>query len=361
MKIYLFLLLSISSCRSQKVSGNEVVGHQWTNIGLLLQDRLIPLRPLPFESQRSCREHQRTSRTEPDRVVADSEPWNLEDASGAEEPRQVVVVTASGSDKKKRQTASAAQPWHGLLALGNTRSVPAPIRALTTPKTKQWGHMATVFRPHRWRKWPPMRRLTHGTKRKRREWRPRDTMGYLRSVGQGPWVCSAPRKRPDGRRTSGACKDLSVTARQILLGDRLRWARELLQKTVKPSLGFEAGATRGCAAVMAPGHWVDGASLGLSMAPPGVTAGVTSLGDAQRQRQQLLANQEKRRLLQKWTQIGGVQRSQDELRRALAAACFLGCLTICGLQGLHGFVGATFKNMKPVQNTLERLAMGCHD
>jgi len=88
---------------------------------------------------------------------------------------------------------------------------------------------------------------------------------------------------------------------------------------------------------------------------------VTSLGDAQRQRQQLLANQEKRRLLQKWTQIGGVQRSQDELRRALAAACFLGCLTICGLQGLHGFVGATFKNMKPVQNTLERLAMGCHD
>jgi hypothetical protein len=253
-------------------------------------------------------------------VVADSEPWHLEDASGAEDPRQVVVVTASGSDKKKRQTALAAQPWHGLIALGHTRRVQAPIRALTTPKTKQWCHMATFFRQHRWRKWPPMRRLTHGPKRKRLEWRPRDTMGSLRSVGQGHLVCSAPRKRPEGRRTYVACKDLRGTARPILLGDRLRWAMELLQKTVKPSLGFEEVATRGCAAVMAPGHWVDGADIVLSMSPPGVTAGVTSLGDAQRQRQPLLANQEKRRLLQKLTQIGGVQRSQDELRRALAAA-----------------------------------------
>ena len=162
-------------------------------------------------------------------------------------------------------------------------------------------------------------------------------------MGQGPWGCAAPRKRPDGRRPDGACKDLSVTARQSLRGERRRWAMELLQKTGKPSLGCEAGATRGGDAGMAPGHWVDGASLVLSMAPPGVTAGVTSRGDAQRPRQQLLANQEKRRLLQKWTQIGGVQRFQDALRRALAAACFLGCLTVCGLQGLHGFVGATFK------------------
>src|SRR5947209_9028100 len=33
-----------------------VVGHQWTNIVLLLHDVLIPLRPIPFYSQRYCRE-----------------------------------------------------------------------------------------------------------------------------------------------------------------------------------------------------------------------------------------------------------------------------------------------------------------
>ena len=34
-----------------------VVGHQWTNIVVLLNDMLIPLRPIPFYSQRYCRDH----------------------------------------------------------------------------------------------------------------------------------------------------------------------------------------------------------------------------------------------------------------------------------------------------------------
>jgi hypothetical protein len=67
-------------------------------------------------------------------------------------------------------------------------------------------------------------------------------------------------------------------------------------------------------------HWVYGAHILLSMSPPGVSAGAKSLGDTQRQLQQLLANQEKRRVLQKLTQIGGVQRYTDELRQALADA-----------------------------------------
>jgi len=67
-------------------------------------------------------------------------------------------------------------------------------------------------------------------------------------------------------------------------------------------------------------HWGYGAYMLLSMSPPGVAAGVTSLGDAPRQLQQLLANQEKRRILQPLTQIGGVQRDKDELRQALADA-----------------------------------------
>jgi hypothetical protein len=45
-----------------------------------------------------------------------------------------------------------------------------------------------------------------------------------------------------------------------------------------------------------------------------------SLGAKQRQLQQLLENQEKRRILQRLTQIGGVQRYTDELRQALAEA-----------------------------------------
>ena len=113
---------------------------------------------------------------------------------------------------------------------------------------------------------------------------------------------------------------MRVTARQIILGYRLRWASELFHKTVKQHLGFEDVATRGFDSVISHVHWVYCADILLSMSPPGVSAGAQSLGDKQRQLPQLLENQEKRRGLQQLTQIGGVQRYTDELRQALAAA-----------------------------------------
>ena len=113
---------------------------------------------------------------------------------------------------------------------------------------------------------------------------------------------------------------MRVSARQIILGYRLRWAMELFHKTVKQHLGFEDVATSGFDAVMSHVHWVYCAYILLSRSPPGVSAGVKSLGDKQRQLQQICANQEQRRVLQKLTQIGGVQRYEDELRQALADA-----------------------------------------
>ncbi len=98
-------------------------------------------------------------------------------------------------------------------------------------------------------------------------------------------------------------------------GSRLRWALALLPTTVQTPLGFEAGAPRGCDAGRAPVHGVSGASLGRSLSPPGVSAGVQRLGDTQRQRQPLLAHQEPRRVRPQCTPIGGGQREQEALRR----------------------------------------------
>lgn len=47
-----------------------VIGHQWTNIVLIINDMLIPLRPIPFYSQTYCREHQLEYQSEHDLVVA---------------------------------------------------------------------------------------------------------------------------------------------------------------------------------------------------------------------------------------------------------------------------------------------------
>ncbi len=297
-----------------------VVGHQWTNIVLLLNDLLIPLRPIPFYSQRYCRDHKLKYRTEHDLVVEYIQTLQLEAYIGSYDPREVVVLTDSGYDNKKIQNAIAAKRWHFIIALGKTRSVKSATLALTTPQSKQWCHIATFFRNHRWLKWQTIRIPTNGTKRKRMEFRTRDTIGYLRYVGQVQLVCSELRKRPEGRRKYFACNDMRVTARQIILGYRLRWAIELFHKTVKQHLGFEDVATSGFASVMSHVHWVYCAYILLSLAPPGVSADAKSLGDKQRQLQQCLENQKKRRVLQQLTQIGGVQRYTDELRQALADA-----------------------------------------
>ena len=61
----------------------------------------------------------------------------------------MVVLTDSGYDNKKRETAMANKRWHFIIALGKTRRVKSETLSLTTPKSRQWGHIATFFRHHR--------------------------------------------------------------------------------------------------------------------------------------------------------------------------------------------------------------------
>jgi len=295
-----------------------VIGHQWTNIVLVLGDMLIPLPPIPFYSKRYCQTHHLTYHSEHERVVAYLRTLDLEDYVGAYDRREVLVLADSGYDDKKIEQAIADKGWHFIIALRKTRSVKSEAFYLSTPTSRQWCHIDTFFRRHRRLKWDTIRLATSGNKRKRMDLRVRHTAGYLRSVGKVELVCSELRNRPDGRRKYLACNDLRATARQIVTGYRMRWAVELFHKCVKQHLGFEEVATHGFEAVLSHVHWVYCAYLLLHMAPPGLSPRARSIGDKQRALQQALADKEKRQILQKLTQIGGVQRYKDELRQALA-------------------------------------------
>jgi hypothetical protein len=297
-----------------------VIGHQWTNIVLIINDMLIPLPPIPYYSKPYCLEHELAYQTEHELVINYIDQLNLEDYIGSYDPRDVIVLADSGYDNKKIENAIANKHWNFIIALGKTRSVKSEMLYLTTPQSRAWCHIATFFRNHRRLKWKTIRVMTNGAKRKRMEFRIRHTMGSLRYVGQAQLVCSEPRKRPDGRRKYLACNDVKATARQIVLGYRLRWAVELFHKDVKQHLGFEEVATTSFDSVESHVHWVYCSYILLHMSLPGVSPDVKSLGDKQRQLQRVLAHKEKRRVLQKLTQIGGVQRYKDELRQALADA-----------------------------------------
>jgi hypothetical protein len=295
-----------------------VIGHQWTNIVLVLGNMLIPLRPIPFYSKRYCQTHDLKYQSEHERVVEYLRALDLEDSIGSYDRREVLVLADSGYDDKKIENAIARKGWHFIIALGTTRSVKSEALSLTTPTSQQWCHIDTFFRHHRRLKWNTIRLATNGNKRKRMDFRVRHTSGYLRYVGKVELVCSELRNRPDGRRKYLACNDLRATARQIVMGYRLRWAVELFHKSVKQNLGFEDVATHGFDAVISHVHWVYCAYILLHMSPPGLSPGVQSIGDKQRALQQGLADKEKRHILQKLTQIGGVQRYKAELRQALA-------------------------------------------
>src|SRR2546425_657425 len=161
-----------------------VIGHQWTNIVLVLGDMLIPLRPIPFYSKRYCQTHGLTYQSEHERVVEYLRTLDLEDYLGSYDRREVLVLADSGYDNKKIEKAIADKGWNFIMALGTTRSVKSEALYLTTPTSQQWCHVATFFRRHRRLKWNTIRLATNGNKRKRMDFRVRHTLGSLRYVGK---------------------------------------------------------------------------------------------------------------------------------------------------------------------------------
>jgi hypothetical protein len=281
--------------------------------------------------------------TEHELVVDSINRFDLKDSIGSHQPRDVVVLAESGYDDTKIARAMQNKHWHCIIAWGKTRSVTSETVSLTTPTSQQWCHIGTFFRNHRRLQWHTIRVMTHGAKRKRMAFRIRHTMGSLRYVGLVQLVCSEVKKRPDGRRKYRACNDGKATARQIVMGYRLRWAIELFHKDVKMHLGCEDVATSGFDSVTSHVHWVYCAYIFLRMSPPGVPPDVKAVGDTQRHIQHCLANKGKRHILQQWSQIGGVERYKDALRQALAGTWYLVSLILYSLQGIWGFVRATFK------------------
>jgi len=295
-----------------------VIGHQWTNVVLILNGILIPLRPIAFYSQRYCLDHDDVYWTEHERVVTYLSHLNLNDYMGPHRSRDVVVLTDSGYDNKKIENAIADKKWAFIIALNKRRSVKSETLYRTTPKSKQWSSVDLFFRHHRRLKWSTIRLRTNGSNAKRKAFRIRHTLGYLRYVGLVHLVCSEPKKRSEGRRRYLACNDVRATARQIMLGYRIRWAIELFHKNIKQILGFEDVSTSSFDSVKSHVYWVYCAYILLHMSPPGVDDMVGSLCDKRLHLQKYLDHKEKRGILQKLTQIGGVQRYKDELRQALA-------------------------------------------
>lgn len=294
-----------------------VIGHQWTNVVLIINGVLIPLPPIPFHSKKYCRQNRLQYKTEHDLLVEYIGKLNLEEYIGTHRSEKVIVLADSGYDDKKIQNAILVKRWHFIIALKSTRSVKSSAQYEKSSKSSGWSQVAQFFKDQRRLSWETVRLEANSPKQKRTEFRIRHTKGFLKAVGEVQLVCSEFKKRPKGQRKYLACSDLNVKAREILIGYRLRWRVELFHKAVKMHLGFEDIAAQKFCSVEAHVHWVYCAYILLHANPPGVSESSKTIPEKQQDIRAVLQNSEIAHVLQGLTQIGGVKRYKDQLKRAL--------------------------------------------
>ena len=292
------------------------IGHQWTNIVLLINDKLIPLPPIPFYTKSYCRKHRISYKTENALVVEYIENLNLNGYIGGHHPEHVLVLADSGYDDRKIENAILKKKWHFIIALNKCRSVKSKNSFLSTLKSKGWSNVAQFFKDHRRVRWQTIRILKNRSKKKRMEFRVRQIKGYLRHVGYVLLVCSEFKKRPKGRKKHLACSDLKATARQIVIGYRMRWAIEIFHKEIKMFLGFEDVAAKWFDSVIAHVHWVYCVYILLNAGP--FESHVRAIANKQENISKIVSRRENRRVVQLLTQFDGPQRYKRQLQQAFA-------------------------------------------
>jgi len=296
-----------------------VIGHQWTNIVLMLNDQVIPLAPIAFHSKRCCRANNIQYQTENTLVCRYLQELNLEHYIGAYDPKRVVVLADSGYDSKDIEKTIASKKWHYIIALKKKRSVKTVKIFENTPKSRGWLQVAVLFKRYRCLRWSTVRVPVNSTRRKRMEFRVRQITGYLRNVGRTQLVCSEFKKRPQGRRKYLACNDFKAAPRQILMGYRLRWAIEIFHKHIKMFLGFEDVAAKRFTAVESHVHWIYCAFILMNLCPIRGVDKNGSIAQKQEMITRIVMLREKSRVRQLLTRFNGVDAFKSELQEALAA------------------------------------------
>jgi hypothetical protein len=294
-----------------------VIGHQWTNIVLIINDILIPFQPIPFYTRSYCRKYKLTYKTEHEHLIEYLEKLDLDEYIGAHDPKEVVILADSGYDNKKIESVIAGKGWKFVIALKKKRSVKTEKEYITTPISKGWYQVELFFKNHRRVKWVPVFLPKSSPSKKRTECRIRQIKGYLRYVGRVQLICSEFKKRPKGRRKYLASNDMKALPRQILIAYRIRWEIEIFHKMVKMFLGFEDVAPQSFKSVISHVHWVYCAYILLNSKPPWAAEHIKSIAQKQIIVEQAIRKKDLSHYIQVLSQMNGAIYLKTELREAL--------------------------------------------
>ena len=312
-----------------------VVGHQWTNIVLQINDKVIPLPPIAFYTKKYCKQNAVEYQTENTHVAQYLSQLSVEDYIGAHAPEKVVVLADSGYDDQKIQKAIAAKHWKFIIALKSTRGVKTEKAYLSRKKTKDWKSVTVTFKNNRKTGWKTIRAPKNGGKNKRMEFRVRQITGYLKNFGKAQLICSQFKtKSKNGKRKHLACNDLKATPRQIVIGYRLRWAIEIFHKEIKMFLGFEDVSAKWFSSIVSHVHWVYCAYILLNMSSSAFPIEVKSMAEKQLMVNKIIESKSLSEINQLLTQVNGSNKLKSLVQKALTGGNNSQPLGLCGVLGV---------------------------
>lgn len=137
-----------------------VVGHQWTNFILVVNDFIVPLTPIPFYSKTYCRKKGIKYKTEHERVVEYIEALNLKEYIGYHNPSDGVVLADSGYDNKNIAKTIIGKKWDFIIALKSSRGVKSVTQYKITGEKPTWNRVKDFFKNQRRLAWETIRIYT---------------------------------------------------------------------------------------------------------------------------------------------------------------------------------------------------------
>ncbi|MCB9229622.1 MAG: transposase [Deltaproteobacteria bacterium] len=309
--------------RSSRHSGNShkfshgkgyVIGHQWTNILLLINGKKIPLPPLAWISGRERKRRGLKKETEQEAVIRYLSDLDLSQYVGTYENHEVVVLADSGYDNKKLQASILSRGWDFVFSMKSSRG----SRLSSQKNAGAQGNcsVADLFRKAKIFPWKTIRAYANGWKRrKRKEFRARELTGFISGItDEVRLVLSEERGSRRGRKYL-VCSNIRVRMGAIVRVYRKRWEIELFHKDVKSLMGFEDVSCHDFQSVESHVHWVYCAWLLL----PEISGKSGSVLEAMTALQQEVELSPFKHLIQLSTRIHGFRDVQRYCREVINA------------------------------------------
>jgi hypothetical protein len=242
-----------------------VVGHQWTNIVILINGQCLPLPPLPFYTKAHCRKHGIKYETEHVRLRKFLAQFDLHGIVGNHSDDDVVVLLDSGYDCRDLQLAIMLRGWDIVASIRVSSKAKGSIDAL-----RNYQKIDDLFQSCRG-SWQTVYAFDAKWK-KRKDFRARALRGELQGLSaEALLVCSETRQDSQNRHKKYIyCSRLDIDIGVVVRTYRQRWNIELFHKDVKSYLGMEDVATHKFESVAAHVHWVYVAYVFLNIDQPGV-------------------------------------------------------------------------------------------